>query len=445
MFLILAINSNRGPLPTSTTQRDMLLWVIGVWFFLYYYEGCYTKRFSFWDEIKALWKIAFFSTVGVFVNVSLGKLSDNVPRSLIILMGFFALPVNPVIRINSQKFLRKFGLFKRRVIIVGTGDIGRLTLKALQREQNYGYHVVGFIEDGEGSGKRIEGIKAHKGIDRVDRYIKRSNISDVFVALPDIEREKMKELVKKVQFKVERIMFIPDLQSIPVIGTEVHHFFNEQILSFEIKNNLAKKYNILVKRLFDAISGALLIVVLFVPMLVLSLLIMLDSPGHPIFTQKRNGRYGKTFRLYKFRTMYTGADEKLNEVLQKDANARLEWDKYYKLKSDPRVTKIGKFLRETSLDELPQIFNVFKGEMSLVGPRPVTQEEIDIHYKENAAVCFNVPPGLTGLWQISGRNDASYDHRVNLDLWYVRNWNLWLDIVILLKTVRVVLRKEGAY
>jgi len=143
--------------------------------------------------------------------------------------------------------------------------------------------------------------------------------------------------------------------------------------------------------------------------------------------------------------MYTNADELLKELLEKNPELRQEYETFRKLKNDPRVTKVGKFLRKTSLDELPQIFNVLKGEMSLVGPRPVTKEEIDKYYKDYAIYYYEVLPGITGLWQISGRSDTSYDERVELDVWYVKNWNLWLDIVILIKTIKVVLKREGAY
>ena len=146
----------------------------------------------------------------------------------------------------------------------------------------------------------------------------------------------------------------------------------------------------------------------------------------------------------KFRTMYHDAQERLQEILDNNPQASAEWEKYHKLSNDPRITSIGKLLRKTSLDELPQLFNVLQGNMSLVGPRPVTKEEIEKHYKENADFCLSVPPGMTGLWQVSGRSNSSYKQRITLDTWYVRNWNIWLDIVILFKTVRVVIKKEGA-
>jgi undecaprenyl-phosphate galactose phosphotransferase len=143
--------------------------------------------------------------------------------------------------------------------------------------------------------------------------------------------------------------------------------------------------------------------------------------------------------------MYKDADKILAELLEKNPELKKEWEESFKLKNDPRVTKIGKFLRKTSLDELPQIFNVLKGEMSLVGPRPVTQEELEKYYKDYAKYYLSVWPGITGLWQVSGRSDLSYKERVFLDAWYVRNWNLWLDFLILLNTIKVVIKQKGAY
>ena len=179
-------------------------------------------------------------------------------------------------------------------------------------------------------------------------------------------------------------------------------------------------------------------------MAIIAIIIKLNSSGPAIFSQSRIGKNNKPFKCFKFRTMYDDADKRLSDLLENNSDAINEWNNSWKLRNDPRVTKIGKFLRETSLDELPQIFNVLKGDMSLVGPRPVTKKEIDEYYKDQAKLCFGVNPGVTGLWQVSGRSNTSYDYRITLDSWYVRNWNLWLDIVILFKTVRVVLKREGA-
>ena len=432
-------------IPLTPDNISFSVWIVLVWIFFFYYEKLYTKRFSFWDEMKALWKVAFLSTVGALVIVSVGKLSHIASRSLIMLTGVASLFILPLVRINLQKLLRNFGLFKRRVIIVGAGHLGRLSLKALRREANFGYEVIGFIDDDTTAERIIDGIKVHRGINYLERYIRKCKISDIFLTTPESGRDKIQELINRVQFMVERVLFVPDLQSIPVIGTEIHHFFNEQIFSLEIKNNLKKSYNLFVKRMFDILAGCTLLVIFSLPMMILALVIILESPGSAFFTQQRIGRAGKYFRVFKFRTMYKDAEGRLKELLARDEDAQKDWKTYRKLRNDPRITRIGSFLRKTSLDELPQLFNVLKGEMSLVGPRPVTQEEISLYYRRMQELCLSVPPGITGLWQVSGRNNTNYNFRVALDTWYVRNWSLWLDIVILLKTVRIVLEGEGAY
>lgn len=170
-----------------------------------------------------------------------------------------------------------------------------------------------------------------------------------------------------------------------------------------------------------------------------------EDPGPVFFAHTRIGKDGKPFPCYKFRSMVVNSQEMLQKYLVKNPAAREEWERDFKLKDDPRVTPIGKFLRSTSLDELPQIFNVLRGEMSLVGPRPVIQEELDKYYGETAKLYCTVKPGITGLWQVSGRSDIGYDERVALDATYIKYRSMWGDIVILWKTIGVVLMKKGAY
>jgi undecaprenyl-phosphate galactose phosphotransferase len=421
-------------------------WVFVVWIFFFSYEGLYTRRVSFWDEVKALCKVSFLSTVGVFAFVSIGKLSEEISRTVIVMMGIMAVFFLPAMRIILKKGLRRIGLLKRRVLILGAGKTGRLILTALRREPHYGYEVIGFLDDDPDKiGTRIDGVKVHKGVSRAENYLNKSYITDLIIAMPGAGKERLQGIINDLQHKVDRTLFVPDMFGIAVLGTGVQHFFHDEVLAFEIENNLSNPLNIFVKRLFDISVSFLLIPFLFIPMAAIAALIRIDSAGPAIFFQERIGKKGSIFKCFKFRTMYADSEERLARILKKDERARNQWQDHWKLSDDPRVTRIGKFLRTTSLDELPQIFNVLKGEMSLVGPRPVTQEEIDTYYKDLADICFCVLPGITGLWQVSGRSNTSYDYRISLDLWYVKNWNLWLDIIILFKTVRIVLKKEGAY
>jgi len=420
-------------------------WIFYVWLFFFAYEGLYTKRFSFWDEIKMLWKVIIFSTLGVFTILYLGKFGEQVSRTVLVVMGIISFPIIPVLRTNSKKILMKYGLLKSKVLVLGAGDTGELIFNALRRDRNLGLDVVGFLDDDpEKIGKRIEGVKIHAGVDKATKYIGRCHIEDIIIAMPGCSKEKLTSLLNTLQHEVQNIIFIPDLFGITVLGTNIQHFFQEQAIGLEVKNNLAEPANILIKKLFDLVLSCILLVILSVPMAIIALLIRLDSNGPAIYTQERRGKKNKPFLCYKFRTMYNDAEPRLQELLDKNEQAKNEWNHHWKLSDDPRITKVGKLLRQTSLDELPQIFNVVKGEMSLVGPRPVTQQEIEMYYKDQAKLCFGVTPGVTGLWQVSGRSNTSYNYRIALDSWYVRNWNLWLDVVILFKTVRVVLKREGA-
>jgi undecaprenyl-phosphate galactose phosphotransferase len=421
-------------------------WVFPVWFLFFVYEGLYSDRFSLWDEVKVLWKVIFFSTIAVFSILYLGKVGEQVSRTVLVVMGLISFPVLPLIRINAKKVLLLVGLLKSKVLILGAGKTGGMIFNALKRDTNLGFDVVGFLDDDpEKIGRKIDGVKIHSGVDNAGKYIDRCGIHDVIIAMPGCEKKKLVSLINRLQHKARNILLIPDLFGMAVLGTNLQHFFQEQTIGLEVKNNLARPVNIYIKRFFDLVVGIALLIVLLVPMIVISILIRIGSRGPAIFSQERIGKNGRPFRCYKFRTMYVDAGQDFSRLLEQDVRIKNEWEQNWKLKDDPRITKMGEFLRKTSLDELPQLLNVLKGEMSLVGPRPVTKEEIKEFYRDNAELCLEVPLGITGLWQVSGRSGTSYDYRIALDLWYVRNWNLWLDIVILLKTIKIVIKREGAY
>lgn len=198
-----------------------------------------------------------------------------------------------------------------------------------------------------------------------------------------------------------------------------------------------------VKRTIDVV-GSVSGIILLSPVFLYLMYKVRQDGGPAFYGHSRLGKDGKTFKCLKFRSMVPNSAEVLKELLENDPSAREEWDKTFKLKNDPRITKIGDFLRKTSLDEIPQLFNVLKGEMSLVGPRPIVTDEIK-YYNDNIKYYYSVKPGVTGLWQVSGRSDTSYRKRVKLDNFYVRNYTVLRDIQIMIKTVFVVLKREGAY
>ena len=244
---------------------------------------------------------------------------------------------------------------------------------------------------------------------------------------------------------IPNLIVVNSKLSMPTIWVE--SFDAAGLAGVHIRDRMLFPFQRLLKRLSDCFLASLLLMISSPLLMFMALWIKLTSPG-PIFFQHRGriGRAGTTFGAWKIRTMVINADEILAEYLASNPEAQAEWYRDLKLKHDPRIIPgIGRFLRRTSLDELPQLWNVLKGEMSLVGPRPIyTAQEVE-KFKELYPMYLRVRPGLTGLWQVSGRNNTSYEDRVRLDTYYVRNWSLWLDFFILLRTVRTVLLREGSY
>lgn len=423
-----------------------LWWIPLIFIFFIFYETLYHSNQPFWDEAKNLIKAVTLSTLTIMAIVTLGKMSDKVSRLVLIGAWAFSLFIFPLFRLWGKKVLYRTGIWRERVLILGAGKSGTLVAEGLEREKHMGYDIVGFLDDDEEKkGKTICGKKVLGKISHFPKFIHETNIRTVIIAIPSLPLERLSALTANVQNHALSTILIPDLKGVALLNTELRHLFNEEIFLMNIKNNLKSIPNRVLKRLFDMTVSIVSLPILLPFIGIIGAAIRLETPGPAIYAHNRTGKYGKIFRCYKFRTMQRDAEEQLKDILENNETLRSEWEKNWKLKDDPRITKVGRFLRKTSLDELPQIFNVFKGEMSLVGPRPVTQAEIDDHYMENAKQCFCVPPGITGLWQVSGRSDTGYEFRVKLDTWYVMNWSLWLDIAILFKTMKVVANREGAY
>ncbi len=424
------------------------LWWIPIIFILFIaYENLYTKRYPFWDEARELVKAVTISVVVVFAIVSLGKKTEDISRLTILFLWGYSLFLFPMFRFIGKRMLYRYDVWKNNLLILGAGKAGTTTAQGLIQDKHLGYKVVGFLDDFKRGSVEIEGVSIPilGSLGDFKKVVKEKDVETVVIAIPSMGREKISELTNEVHKYVNRIFIVPDLKGIALLNSELYHLFVQQLFLIKIKNNLDSRLNQLMKRGFDIIISLLILPFILPLICIIGLAIKLDSPGGIFFLNRRLGKDGKIFNCYKFRTMYENNDEILREYLKKNPYARREWEKYKKLKGyDPRVTRVGRFLRKFSLDELPQIFNVLRGEMSLVGPRPyLPREEKDMgEYKETILM---TRPGITGLWQISGRNELTFDHRLQLDTWYVLNWSLWLDIVILLKTIVVVLKREGAY
>ncbi|HDY1287070.1 TPA: undecaprenyl-phosphate galactose phosphotransferase WbaP, partial [Escherichia coli] len=328
--------------------------------------------------------------------------------------------------------------------IIGNGNNAIEAYKAITSERNLGFSIVGFIasEQNNASNNNIDGIPVLDNdlnwlstIDKKTQFI---------VAVESNQSEVRNTWLRNFMIKGFRyVSVIPTLRGMPLDSTDMSFIFSHEVMIFRVQQNLAKFSSRIIKRLFDIIGSLAIIIILSPALVYISRKVKKDG-GPAIYAHERIGKGGHSFKCLKFRTMVINSKEVLAELLDKDPLARQEWDATFKLKNDPRITKIGAFLRRTSLDELPQLFNVLKGEMSLVGPRPIITAELE-RYNEEVDYYLLSKPGMTGLWQVSGRSDVDYETRVYLDAWYVKNWSMWNDIAILFKTVGVVLKKDGAY
>jgi undecaprenyl-phosphate galactose phosphotransferase len=422
-----------------------LWWIPLIFLFFLLYEGLYENNLPFWDEARITLKAVSLASLALMTLVTLGKMQDRVSRIVLLGLWTSALFIFPLLRLWGKKCLYHLGVWKERVLILGAGNAGRLTMEGMEREKHMGYEVIGFLDDDDQKkGKVFGGKKVFGGIRHFPKFIKELNISTVVIAMPSLSPERLSVFTANVQNYSPNTMVIPDLRGIALLNTELLHLFYEELFLMNIRNNLKSAPNRLIKRMFDMCLSIAMMPLLLPLIGILGAVIRGETPGPAIYAHDRIGKDGKTFRCYKFRTMQKDAEEKLREILEKNEEIRSEWEKNWKLKDDPRITRIGRFLRKTSLDELPQIFNVMKGEMSLVGPRPYLLREQKTVESQLHIIC-SIRPGITGLWQVSGRSNTGYAHRLKLDAWYVMNWSLWFDIAILFKTIRVVTNREGAY
>jgi len=327
------------------------------------------------------------------------------------------------------------GFNNQHVLIIGAGKIGRALAGDIARNQYLGLDVVGFLDDtrtGEAGGYPILGRS-----DNFEEVVRKKFIDDVLVSIPS-ERELVARLIMSCRKLGKNIRVVPDLINLGMEGVKASYLGMIPLL--EYYNRGLHGADLLFKRSFDIAASALALILLSPVMLGIWLAIKIDSPGPGIYTSKRNGKKAKLFNFYKFRTMRKEADKMLEELRHMD-----ETDgPIFKIKNDPRVTRVGRFLRRYSLDELPQLWNVLRGDMSLVGPRPPTPNEV-VEYADWQLKRLEIRPGLTCLWQIKGRSNLSFREWMKLDLFYIENWSFWLDIKIILRTIVVVVRGEGAY
>ena len=410
-------------------------WMVVVYIIFYYFYRLMTRRLVTTNELFLITKANILSIVFIFFIIAVSKFGDELSRTIVIC--FFGLNlINPIWSYYSKKLAFRCAIFRRPVFAVCDNTGYENISKWFETGNPFGYDIQVVIN--------VENDTMVSIHQKIDNLIKDDRFDMAVIDFDTNNVYEYSDLVDHVQKNIYRVIILPKISKLPIINGELISSIHNKGMAFYIRNNLLNPIDIISKKVFDFISSVFLIV-LFAPIfVVLYFVVFLSTKGHPLFTHERIGKNGKSFMVYKFRTMFIDADERLELLLENCDECKKEWENDFKLKNDPRITKIGKFLRKTSLDELPQFINVLKGEMSLVGPRPIVEDEIK-KYGEYFEYFTSVKPGITGLWQVSGRNDIDYDERVQLDVWYVRNWSIELDIQILIKTILVVLRGKGSY
>ncbi len=435
----------QGPLSNlavATVVPNVALWVV-VRALLGLYPGYGLGQV---EELRrhAYAVFATLATVAVFATVfQVGGLLSR----LQLVLGFLGLLLlAPLARYLAVQGTRKAGLWGKPVVILGSGEAGTRVTALLQEKQELGYTPVAAFDYrlafGEGPLEDKLHSEREEGLADAADLARKRGVDTAIFAMPHTRREQLAELVGWASVSFKHVLIIPNLGGITnsaVVARDLAGTF-----AIEIKYNLLDPWALRVKRVVDlgatVVGGTLILPLL----LVLALLVYLDSGGSVFYRDERMGRNGSLFSCLKFRTMVPDAETRLQRMLEEDPGLREEYSRYHKLRDDPRITRIGRFLRKTSLDELPQLWNVLRGEMSLVGPRPYLpreSKEIGVTQSE----ILRVYPGITGPWQVAGRSHTSFGERVQMDAYYVRDWSIWLDLVILARTINTVLAGRGSY
>jgi exopolysaccharide biosynthesis polyprenyl glycosylphosphotransferase len=433
----------RHQLPFGFGDSEQLAWiswrhflaVAGIWAFLLYVFNVYEPRrmFTVVDEIRMLVPAVSVAFVLLFAYFFLAKV-EYLSR---LLFAYFYL-LDLLFLVNLRWVLRlamrsSFGLgLARPLIIAGAGPVGRQIAGLLRNRPWTGYKIVGFLDDNaELVGTEVDGITVLGQCDELADVIEHVQVAEVIVALPSRSYDRIRQIVMVCQTLPVRIRVVPDLFNLVSVRARAEDLWGIPLIG--IREPVIAGFDSFVKRMFDVVLGSIAAAVLAPAMLFAALALIVLEGGPVMFRQQRVGENGRLFWIYKFRTMKVPPEDQSHE----DVEA-------YKRADDPRVTTVGRLLRRTSLDELPQLWNVLRGEMSLVGPRPELPWVVE-KYETWQRQRLSVPPGMTGWWQIQGRGDRPLNENVEYDLFYIQNYSPLLDITILWKTIWVVVMGKGAY
>ena len=416
----------------------LVFWIPLVFIAFLWGMQTYTKMQPILETVRKIFYAVLYAMIACILVLYFMQAGLLASRLYVILFGVLVLFSIYAARYILLKLLKTTHTLTKPVILIGAG-------KTAEQVLGYRYEIIGILDDHPISKTLPKQFQLMGTLADAETIIRDSGVDTVIITAPGLEKQKIQCLLEDIQPYVRDISFVPDLVGIPLYNVEAQTLFSEQIMLLSLRNNLARRRNRLYKRFFDIIVGGLLCIALLPIILLISICIKIDSRGAVFFNAERIGKDEKIFTCYKFRSMHLNADAILEQYLRENPAAQMEWNTFAKLKGyDPRVTKVGRWIRKYSLDELPQIFNVVRGNMSLVGPRPYLPREKDDIGEYVSTITLTVP-GITGFWQTSGRNDVSFAGRVAMDTWYVRNWSIWLDLAYLFKTAKIVFTGKGAY
>ncbi len=421
----------------------LALILTGVLLVLYWLDGAYVQRRgrSWLDEMSILFRgtLTGIATVIFFIFLFQGFYYS---RLIFFYAGLWVLALlgfSRAVERGVQGYLRRRGIGVTRVLIVGAGEAGRTVMRNLVARPEYGYQVVGFVDDLPEKGSTDIGrYRALGGTDRIPAIVEEMGVDEVIIALPWMAHRKILTIMGQCERQRVRAQIVPDLFQLSLSHVEMNELNGIPMIG--VKEPLIRGRNLAIKRFFDVVISGVALIVAAPLMGLIALAIKLDSPGPVIFRQTRVGRFGHPFTIYKFRTMCQNAEQIQGQLADRNEAS----GPIFKMRDDPRRTRVGKWLRKTSMDELPSIWNVLKGEMSWVGPRPALPKEVE-QYQPWHRRRLEAAPGITGLWQANGRSELTFDEMVLLDLYYIENWTPFLDLKIMLKTVPAVLFARGAY
>ena len=393
------------------------------------------------EEMRRLMLSALILHLAVVtVLVMLFQTMQGYSRVVVGISGIMTAVLAQSVRNWARRALFNLHVGQIPVLLAGAGDVGRRVAAILKTDAYTGFQVVGYFNGVQEACADLDvaGIPCLGSLkDIVPEAMRR----DVKILLACQDERLFRCQMKEFSAWFTYIEFLPTANAFPVFGSRAVTF--DGLGGLEMVNQARKRVLRFQKWALDRILALVAFVFAIPFFVVIPLLVKLTSRGPVFYRQERLGRGGKPFRVWKFRSMYADADERLQRLIAENPAMADEWANHFKLSDDPRVTPFGRFLRRTSLDELPQLFNVLCGEMALIGPRPIVEGEVE-YYGTSYETFSSVRPGITGLWQVSGRSDTDYDRRVALDTYYVLNWSPWLDIWILLRTVLAVLLMRGA-